>query len=139
MFTNIFDNKNKLECSKTNPKFIFLLATIRQVLLDSLSPHIKTLNHGAKDLFSSNFEKYFPLEPSNLDQLKKENVFYGEYSIQFSDIYFELIDLWTTIQDERVAELSGSKINIDLGSFKKIVSDKLGKLNDIVEDLKLLK
>lgn len=139
MFTNIFDDQNKMDCSSTNPKFIFLLATLRQTLIVTKTLIDNNLVDNSKIIYSSTFGIYFPLEPSDTNQLAKANIFYGTYSNTFSEIYFNLVNLWWTIQDERVASLTESHVELSKNDFEIIISNQLNKLEKITEDLKILK
>lgn len=131
MIVNVFDAKNRLDCSVSNPGFVFLLATLRQVLLDNRQLLKDGLEDEAKHIFSTTFEVYFPLEPSNLDILSEANVFYGDNAAVFSNAYFNLLELWKVIQDERVSDLTGSNVEVSADYLNVVIEKELEKLEKI--------
>jgi hypothetical protein len=132
MTIDIFDQNNKLNCSSSNPNFIIIVASLLQSTYICL--RLIELNEirTASWTFSEAYEKYFPAEPSNLDQLKEAKVFVGDFSSAFSEIYFDLLELWKDIQDERIADLTGENIEINPVGLKNILSGAKEKLERIL-------
>lgn len=46
------------------------------------------------------FEKYFPENNSNLDNIDYDKLFIGKYTHETTDIYKRLLDLWIELQDK---------------------------------------
>ncbi len=133
MNINVFDDKNKLDCSLSNPKFVFVLASLVQAF--HICKNLIKRNDAklASWIFSESYEKFFPIEPSNLDELADSDIFLGDHKVQFSETYFKLLDLWKDLQSERIADLTGDDIKIDPVGFEKILETARGNLESILQ------
>ncbi len=133
----IFDKQHKLDCSITNPRFVFVVASF----IESINICLRLIDQGEVGLaawaFSEAYEKFFPKDPPNLNQLEGANIFIGEYNSQFGKMYFDLLELWIDIQDERVADLTGDNIKINPRGLKNILlraKASLGLILKVLED-----
>ena len=79
MVINAFDSKNKMNCSLTNSKFVFVISTLWQSITDSLYLIKKKEITSAVEILSNTFQQFFPKEPPGLNHLRESNIFYGEF------------------------------------------------------------
>lgn len=135
MTIDIFDQKNKLNCAPSNPKFIIAVASLLQSIYTCLYLIERDEIKLASRIFSDTYQRYFPAEPSNLDKLKEVEVFVGEFGNEFAETYFELLELWKDIQDERIADLTGENIEINPIGLKNILSTSKEKLELILKKI----
>ena len=135
MVINAFDSKNKMNCSLTNSKFVFVISTLWQSITDSLYLIKKKGITSAVEILSNTFQQFFPKEPPGLNHLRESNIFYGEFKDQFSAIYFDLLGLWKDLQEERIADISGENIKINPVGLEKILLDSREKLETVLKKI----
>ena len=131
---NIFDNKNKLDCTSKNPNYIFLVTTFWQLLSDSVLLIEQEETEMAKIVLSQTIQKFFPEEPSSLNMLPKAEIFYGESAKKFSVIYFELLELWKFIQDDGISFLTGNEYQTDPKKLQQNLLIQKKLLEEILDD-----
>ncbi len=129
---NIFDTNNKLDCSKSNPNYNYIVALLWQLCTDSIYL-IKTGNlNVAKLVLSKGVGGVFPKEPSNLDSLSSVGIFYGSDSTRFSKIYFDLVDLWKDIQKDGISDVSGDDFILTDETILSILSKTQSEIEGLV-------
>lgn len=128
----IFDEKNRLDCSNSNPNFTFLVIVFWQLVSDSLLLVKDGDVEGSKSLLSQTIEKFVPKEPPSLNMLRESEVFFGDHSEDFSKIYFNLLALWEDIQSEGVAFLTGNEYKTDNTKLESFLDQQRLSLEDIL-------
>ncbi len=123
-----------LTCTKQNPQFCSLLDEITHLIQTCTYLLNKNKFPKACLLFSNTINTYIAHLPhTNLDAIHYEDIFHGEYALELSNIFKELIELWKRIQEDQVAEITGAKAEFNLNIFKL----KLKKIEKKLEELTL--
>jgi len=111
--------KENFDCDFGNINFMEMVESFK-ILIECSIFLIEKKNFKETFLFYNYmFEKYFPENDSNLDDIDYGKMFIGKYAYEMTDIYKRLLDLWIELQnkyslsEKDILELKfdGKKIN----------------------------
>jgi hypothetical protein len=86
--------------STDNPVFIFLVGRYTEFISCCLKLLEDNQIRLAKIIFSDEFQKYFPKDKISLEAEDYSDVFTGEFSEIFTDIFILLASLWIDVQED---------------------------------------
>lgn len=100
----MFRIKDKISCEKNNPEYFRML-----IHFDTLVSYTMFLidKNNFKEIYrfyNYMFERYFPENTPNLNNIDYKSIFTGKYAQKTIRIYKNLLELWIILQEKTILD-----------------------------------